>query len=46
MATSVNARGRVGADLPEISLPTLDGKTLDFAALRGKKTLLFFWGSW
>jgi peroxiredoxin len=46
MAIGVSSRGRVGERLPDISLPTLDGDRLDFASLRGKKALLFFWGSW
>ena len=28
------------------TLPTLDGAALDRHALRGKKVLLFMWGSW
>lgn len=35
-----------GQTLPDLTLPTLDGGTLNLAALRGPKTLLFFWGSW
>ncbi len=27
-------------------LPTLDGGTFDLESLRGKKVLLFMWGSW
>jgi peroxiredoxin len=38
--------GRVGDRLPDVRLPGLDGGEVDFAALRGKKLLLFFWGSW
>jgi peroxiredoxin len=46
MATTTATRGRTGDMLPEISLPLLDGGDLDFSSLRGKKLLLFFWGSW
>ena len=28
------------------TLPTLDGTELDLHSLRGKKVLLFMWGSW
>lgn len=44
--TATAARGRVGQELPDITLPRLDGGELDFNSLRGKKLLLFFWGSW
>lgn len=37
---------QVGDPLPDISLPRLDGGTLALAQLRGKRLLLFFWGSW
>ena len=31
---------------PDLTLPTVDGGDLRFADLRGKKALLFMWGSW
>ena len=36
----------VGEMLPDLTLPRLDGGDLQFADLRGKKLLLFMWGSW
>lgn len=36
----------VGQTIPDLTLPTLDGTDLRFADLRGKRTLLFMWGSW
>jgi len=36
----------VGQALPSIILPTLDGQPFDLASLRGKRVLLFMWGSW
>ena len=36
----------VGQMLPDLTLPRLDGGELRFADLRGKKLLLFTWGSW
>ncbi len=36
----------VGHVLPDLSLPRLNGGDLQFADLRGKKVLLFMWGSW
>ncbi len=40
------ATGAVGTPLPDLALPKLDGGELALADLRGKKLLLFFWGSW
>lgn len=36
----------VGEPLPAVKLPTLDGEMVDFADYRGKKLLIFMWGSW
>jgi peroxiredoxin len=36
----------VGRTLPDLTLPLLDGGEVRFADLRGKKRLLFMWGSW
>ncbi|MDP9363191.1 MAG: peroxiredoxin family protein [Chloroflexota bacterium] len=36
----------VGQTLPDLSLPRLEGGDLRFGDLRGKKLLLFMWGSW
>lgn len=38
---------RVGDSLPDIRLPRLgSGGDLALGSLRGKRLLLFFWGSW
>ena len=37
---------RVGARLSLPPFPTLDGTEVDLQSLRGKKILLFMWGSW
>ena len=37
---------QVGDPLPHITLPRLAGGTLSLDELRGRRTLLFFWGSW
>jgi hypothetical protein len=37
---------RVGERLSLPPLPTLDGTETDLHELRGKKVLLFMWGSW
>ncbi len=36
----------VGAEFPDISLPTIDGKTVSIKDFRGKIVLLAFWASW
>ncbi len=36
----------VGLPFPDVILPTVDGGTLRFADLRGKRLLLYMWGSW
>jgi hypothetical protein len=35
-----------GQIVPDLTLPLLDGGDLPLRSLRGKKVLLFFWGSW
>ena len=42
MTTTLTA----GNPAPHITLPSLDGDTVSLADLRGKRLLLFFWGSW
>lgn len=37
---------QVGDPLPNITLPTLNGGELALDELRGKRVLIFFWGSW
>ena len=37
---------QVGGRLPDLRLPRLGGGELAFSSLRGKRLLLFFWGSW
>jgi peroxiredoxin len=37
---------RVGDRLPNLTLPLLGGENLALGDLRGKRLLLFFWGSW
>jgi peroxiredoxin len=44
--TVITKPGRAGATLPAFTLPLLDGGALDFSTLRGKRAVLFFWGSW
>jgi hypothetical protein len=36
----------VDLPLPAAKLPTLDGAMVDFADYRGKKLIIFMWGSW
>ena len=46
MSGSTNGVPRIGDQFPDITLPTLDGGDLHVSDLRGKKVLLFMWGSW
>jgi peroxiredoxin len=43
MATTIL---QAGDRLPSLSLPQLNGDTFSLESLRGKRSLLFFWGSW
>ena len=36
----------VGDQLPSITLEGLNGEAVSLDAFRGKRRLLFFWGSW
>jgi len=46
MAATMNGVVAVGDALPEATLPLLGGGELALGELRGRKLLLFFWGSW
>ncbi len=45
---SVNTSGiaGIGDQFPDVTLPMLGGGELRVSSLRGKKVLLFMWGSW
>jgi hypothetical protein len=36
----------IGHHLPDVTLPTLNGEAVVLTALRGKRRLLYMWGSW
>lgn len=36
----------IGADAPEISLPSPDGETITLSSLKGKYVLIDFWAAW
>lgn len=44
--TITQAPARIGNTLPDITLPLLNGGELNLSDLRGKRLLLYFWGSW
>jgi peroxiredoxin len=46
MAVQEAARIQVGDRLPAITLPRLGGGETTLSELRGKRRLLFMWGSW
>ncbi len=37
---------RIGSDVPDFTLPALDGTPVSLSALRGKRIALFMWASW
>ncbi len=37
---------KVGEELPNVTLPTLEGETVSLANFRGKIVMLAFWASW
>jgi thiol-disulfide isomerase/thioredoxin len=46
LAAPPGANAQVGSTAPQVSLATLDGKTLTNADLKGKVVLLDFWATW
>ncbi len=42
----IAAAARIGSAAPDITLDTLDGKTISIAALKGKAVVLNYWASW
>lgn len=44
--TMTQTPARIGDTLPDITLPKLDGGELNLNDLRGKRVLLYIWGSW
>ncbi len=44
--TTTPTVARIGDALPDLTLPLLTGGDLALRDLRGKRLLLFFWGSW
>ncbi len=37
---------QIGHPLPDLALPRLDGELVHMDSLRGRRVVLFFWGSW
>ncbi len=46
MAAQITSIPGVGDGFPDVSLPLLDGGELNFSGLKGKKVLIYMWGSW
>ncbi len=46
MSDRTTGVAEIGDQFPDVRLPTLKGEELSFSNLRGKKVLLFMWGSW
>ena len=45
-AVHVFCQPKVNEPAPEISLPDIDGKTINLTSLKGKVVLIDFWASW
>ena len=46
MTTAMSIGTSLGEQSPDWALPRLDGGELGPVAVRGTKTLFFFWASW
>ena len=36
----------IGTELPDFTLPTLDGENISLSDYRGKRLVIFMWASW
>jgi len=43
---TVNRQVKVGDEAPDFTLRSLDGHAVSLSDYRGKKLVLFMWGSW
>ena len=43
---TVSGRALDTADVPELTLPDLDGRPFTLSSLRGKRVVVFAWASW
>ncbi|MDP9380562.1 MAG: redoxin domain-containing protein [Chloroflexota bacterium] len=46
MSSTTAVIPELGDPFPDVSLRTLDGEELRVSSLKGKKVLLYMWGSW
>ena len=46
MVVESGIKAQVGQQVPDIALPTLDGRSVSLHQFRGKKLVLFMWASW
>lgn len=46
MAATVDSKTEIGQQVPEVTLPRVDGGTLRLRDLAGRRVLLFCWASW
>ena len=44
--TIATSAPRVGQSLPAITLPSVDGPSVNFSEYQGKRLLIFMWASW
>lgn len=44
--TKPRATPGIGSQMPDLALPSLDGRTVRLSDYRGKRLLVFMWASW
>ncbi len=43
---TVSGRALDSAEVPDIALPDVDGRSFSLSSLRGKRMVVFAWASW
>ena len=46
MAIEAASGARIGEPAPDFTLKSLEGRQVSLSDYRGKKTIVFMWGSW
>ena len=46
MTANLKSSIKVGDEVPNFTLPSLDGKPVSLTDFKGKRLAVFFWASW